>query len=437
MNADAAPGTQDAGIFRRGLVLFESASGQSLRVWATMAGFNIVMQVLFFGEMRGEKSQGEFGTLIAALGVVGLLTVPVLGLSQAFRLYLQNVKEDSRVIALRGSSLAVTETFAWLWCAVCLVLIFLPYPLPNLPRYSLQLFALMCVLLALSGCVSAAICEAAGRTRYWTTLAVGALVVRLVFGGLLVAYQPWAEAGLAALLVAGFVTLAPVLQPRDLHLAARLKTCREALDRDFLVFAGATLSVLVGIYLFTNADRIASVRWMNVQFLHNVLSAEGTQAEFDTYQATGLLSRCLLWGIQPLLWMFYAERSKLNKTPVASLKFIWIYLALLFIGTLVFGFGSSIVGQRWSVPAASNYGPTFAVILLPLGLLQGLGIFSLASRRYHECFVLGGCSIVYLLILTFFGRRPDLMLPFMFGSSVVCLMIVLFVGVVRWGRKQP
>jgi hypothetical protein len=29
------------------------------------------------------------------------------------------------------------------------------------------------------------------------------------------------------------------------------------------------------------------------------------------------------------------------------------------------------------------------------------------------------------------------MLAYMFGAALVALMIVLFVGVVRWGRKQP
>jgi hypothetical protein len=27
--------------------------------------------------------------------------------------------------------------------------------------------------------------------------------------------------------------------------------------------------------------------------------------------------------------------------------------------------------------------------------------------------------------------------PYMFGGGLVSLMVVLFVGIVRWGRKQP
>jgi hypothetical protein len=72
-----------------------------------------------------------------------------------------------------------------------------------------------------------------------------------------------------------------------------------------------------------------------------------------------------------------------------------------------------------------------------LGLLQALGIFSLASRRYHECFVLGGCGVGYTLLLYLAGRQPLLMPAYMFGGGLVSLTLVLFVGIVRWGRKQP
>jgi hypothetical protein len=85
----------------------------------------------------------------------------------------------------------------------------------------------------------------------------------------------------------------------------------------------------------------------------------------------------------------------------------------------------------------ATFGPTFAAVMLPLGLLQGLGLFSLASRRYPECFVIGGCGILYAVVVGTLGNRPQTILAYMFGASMVALMIVLFVGVVRWGRRQP
>ncbi len=75
--------------------------------------------------------------------------------------------------------------------------------------------------------------------------------------------------------------------------------------------------------------------------------------------------------------------------------------------------------------------------LVPVGILQGLGFFSLASRRYLECFVLGGFGIGFAVVLYLFGYQPPLLLTYMFGGGTVSIAAVLFVGIVRWGRKQP
>ena len=145
----------------------------------------------------------------------------------------------------------------------------------------------------------------------------------------------------------------------------------------------------------------------------------------------------MLWGTQPLLWIFYARRGPLAKTTPAALTPFWIYLGALVGGVIAL----SLLSRAWALggalPFLQEFGPTFAIVMLPLGILQGFGIFCLASRRYPECFTFGGCSVAYALMLALFGHRPEIMLPYMFGMALVSVMLVLFVGVVRWGRKQP
>jgi hypothetical protein len=241
-------------------------------------------------------------------------------------------------------------------------------------------------------------------------------------------------------MVAGFVTLTPALRARGVDMAGRLKTCRDVFDRDFLLFAGATLSVLLGIYLFTNADRIVSLGWMNRLAGRVMDPSVGTQTGFDHYQAAGLLGRGLLWGTQPLLWILFAQRSRLDRTTPASLTFFWIYAGVLLLGAILLGFLAQPLSRLFCGPnfqSTARLVPSLAAAMVPLGLLQALGIFSLASRRYHECFVLGGCAAGYALLLYFAGRQPQLMPAYMFGGGLVSSMIVLFVGIVRWGRKQP
>jgi hypothetical protein len=438
MKVDVEPAATKPGVFAQATNIYATITGQFALAWAVVALLNFGTQALLFHEMVAPgRPVGEFGVFNAALAIAGLLATPVVALPLALRLFFARA-QSTGLDRLRESTVVVTETFAWIWGACCLVLMLLPTPVPALPRFAVALFTLMNVLLALGAVIGAAVCAEARQERRWALLLVTACLVRLALGGWITAYQPCAEAALAAYVVAGFITLAPALRPRVVSLASRLSSCAAALDAGFLRFAPATLSVMLGLYLFTNADRIAALGWMNISVGEGSLPSEPLRHIFDVYQATGLLARAILWGTLPLLWIVYAERSKLNKTTVGSMKFFWIYLATLVLGAGVLG----ALGQRGGplealIPQASSIAPTFAAVMIPLGLLQGIGIFSLASRRYPECFVLGACGILYALVLSFVGSRPQMMLPYMFGSSVVALMVVLFVGVVRWGRKQP
>jgi len=340
---------------------------------------------------------------------------------------------------LRSSSVTVIETTAWIWGGFCCLLTLISLPLPSLPRSSLQLFALVNVLVALGSVLGRTVCENENRHRFWISLFVAAAFARVVVASIFTAFEPWAEAGLTVSLVAGFITLAPAFRSRSVDWLARINACRAIYDRDFLLFAGAALSIFTGLYLFTNADRIVSLTWVDaVPKASVMMGADITKSDFDTYQATGLLGRALLWGTQPLLWILYAQRARLARTTIPSLVFFWIYLGALIAGAFLLG----SLTQTWGpisvlIQSAPKFGPTFAAVMIPLGLLQGLGIFSLASRRYPECFVLGGCSVIYTFVLILMGRHPEFMLPYMFGASIISIMAVLFVGIVRWGRKQP
>ena len=75
-----------------------------------------------------------------------------------------------------------TETFAWIWGALCLVLVFVLAPVFDLPRFSLQLFTLMNVLIAIGGVISSAVCERGHRLRLWAWLLAAAALARVLVG---------------------------------------------------------------------------------------------------------------------------------------------------------------------------------------------------------------------------------------------------------------
>jgi len=444
MNTAVAPAAKDAGFFRRAVQCYENQTGQPALAWLLVALANFAFQGLLYYEMHSarEETQGEFGTLNAAVGIIGLWTVPLLAVHHALHFYSmrpQATGADALDETLRSSSVTVIETTAWIWGGFCCLLTLISLPLPSLPRSSLQLFALVNVLVALGSVLGQTVCENENRHRFWISLFVAAAFARVVVASIFTAFEPWAEAGLTVSLVAGFITLAPAFRSRSVDWLARINACRAIYDRDFLLFAGAALSIFTGLYLFTNADRIVSLTWVDaVPKASVMMGADITKSDFDTYQATGLLGRALLWGTQPLLWILYAQRARLARTTIPSLVFFWIYLGALIAGAFLLG----SLTQTWGpisvlIQSAPKFGPTFAAVMIPLGLLQGLGIFSLASRRYPECFVLGGCSVIYTFVLILMGRHPEFMLPYMFGASIISIMAVLFVGIVRWGRKQP
>jgi hypothetical protein len=297
---------------------------------------------------------------------------------------------------------------------------------------------LLNVLVALGGLLSGTMCRNAGKLRLWSWLVVSSLVARLVLSALLTMTHGWAESALAAFLVAGLITFAPALRVTEADESQRLKALVTALDRAFLLDLGAIFSVFLGIFLFSSADRLVAQSWFGTPPNDNVGYVDWSM--FDAYQAAGLLGRSILWGTMPLLVVFYLQRSRLERTTAASMEWFWIYLFTLI--------GSVIFLELFHVPLSELFCgtncarvaylvPGFVLTMIPLGLLQGLGIFGLASRRYLECFVFGACGIAYLVLLYVVGRQPQLMIAYMFGGGLVSMMIVLFVGVVRWGRKQP
>jgi len=244
---------------------------------------------------------------------------------------------------------------------------------------------------------------------------------------------PWAESALAAFLLAGCLTLIPILRQPEIELAS-LKDWRALCQRDFLLYLGATLSVVMALFLFSSADRIVARSWF--EHAENYAGWGST----DSYQTAGLLGRSLLWGTQPLLLIFFLRRARTTRTTSDILNLFWIYLGVLVAGALLLTLLRRPLCEFFggeNVRLATMLVPFFALVMTLLGIIQGLGIFALASRRYIECFVLGGASIGYTALLYFAGRQPVLMLTYMFGAGLFSLMLVLFVGIVRWGRRQP
>jgi len=419
----------------RALQFYRERTGDSLVPWAGVAVLNFAAEIVF----RRNFAAGEFGTLNTVLAIVGLMTLPVLAVDRAFAWYLaQNHAADQaeRLAGLRASAGLVTETCGWVWGGISVLLLAACLPLLKLPRLPIDLFTLVIVLLAIGGVVSGALRAEGKRQRSWGWMLVGAALVRVASGAWLAGFEPWAETGLAASVFAGFVTLLPTLTQAETGAGLRFKAMRTLLDVDFLRYFAATFSVLLGIFLFTSGDRLVGQSWFGV--VTNLNLGFVDWRAFDAYQTAGLLGRALVWGTQPLLWLLLAHRSAQNRTTLASLSWFWIYLGALVGGSillLMFKEPLSALFCGKDFTRTAQFVPSFAVTMVPLGLLQGLGVFVLASRRLIECHVFGGLGVAYALMLYLVARQAEMMPVYMLGGSFVAMTVLLGVGIARWGRQ--
>ena len=432
MNASSGESRGILSPVRAALVSYREDTGQSLLAWASLAVLGAATQIIF----RRNLEPGEFGVLNSILAAIALSAVPLLALRQSLTFLLASEITPERREVIRDGASPLVQNFA-LALAFVSALLFIPLVgLLHLPRAWIGFLALPNVFAALGIVVCATLYEQQGKERLWLFLILLAAVLRLGIAWFWMNKDPWTEAGLASGLCAALVLLTPILRQSRIVFDWR-KTFAVFGDQEFMIYFAATLSVALGIFLFTNADRIiAQARFgqatdNNLGFVHWSL--------FDGYQTAGMLGRSLLWGTQPLLVFLLGRRATRLKTIRGDYILLWIYLGALVVGALLLCLLAQPLARlfRGADPEATvHFVPAFAMTMIPLGLLQGLGFFALASRRYPECFALGASALAYTLFLMLEGNA-QLMLSCMFGGGGVALMAVLFIAVVRWGRAQP
>jgi hypothetical protein len=414
----------------RALAAYRTETGRSILFWAAVALLSFAIQIVF----RRLLLPGEFAIFNTLFAVAGLAAAPIVALRQALAHF--SMRKDEHAKIKNDTRDALVQNFTLAWAFVCALLVLPALDFLGLPRFSLGLWAFLYIFLALGAAFSADLFERQNRRKLWAVLVLFSCTVRLILAWFFAGSKPWAESALAACAVAGLILVAPLF--REMRFVLDPAKVRELLrDREFTRYLIATISIVVGTFLFTNADRIVAQPWFGEPTDNNMGVVHW--GLFDGYQTAGLLGRSLLWGTQPILLLLLARRARQKRTAGDVRRLAWYYL-----GTLVLG---AIALHQLAAPLSHLFGgenqditayfiPGFSFAMVPLGLLQGLGVFALASRRYPECFSFGVASLAYTLLLALVGT-PQLIQSYMFGGGMVALLFLLFLAVVRWGRIQP
>lgn len=423
-------------------------------IFSALCFFGAVLGFATQAIFRRDLASGEFGVLNATLGLVGLLGVPLNALNQAVTHHLARHHaraEDKEIENLRAAARKLLIAAALGSALAALLLSLLLGWLIHLPRLSLGVAALVLVWVTLGGTLSGAFCLGLSRFRFWGGLVLGASLLRLTLAASLSTWEPWAETGLIISIATGLVMLVPLFQDRSLSVGWA-QAWRSFAHQPFLLYLAAALSVALGLFLFPFSDQIIAQKWFGPQPDGRDPITTVSSGEYDSYQAAGVLGRALIWGTQPLLLVFFTQRSRrgtplwkgFNAPSVRALfsgyRLVLLDLAALIVGVVLLTLLRSPICQLFTGRDdfwTERFIFYFAVAMVPIGLLQVLGTYFLASRRTTECYLFGACSVAYALLLYCAGRQPELLLTYMTGGTSFILFGLFFFLIIKWSRSQP
>lgn len=362
----------------------------------------------------------EFGYLNATLALIGMLTIALTAASQAVTHHLARHQAEDRPeevahLKAASSSFLIYLTIA---CSVLALLVIKPVTdFFHVPRVTLTVVALGCILVNMWSALAMSWCAGLSRFTLLAGLTLASVAVRLVVGGAGSRAWPTAELGVGASILAGLVLVAGATWSHGGMPRPSRERIRPILEPSFIRYLLAALAVCGGQYLFLYGDLLVAQR----QLVPETLGA---------YSAAGLFGRAVVWFPTPVLTVFFTARSGRPRSDRATVK-----LLLLFTGLTIFGAAGVFLTREWlgqlllgrSEPAVVVLMTRFAIAMIPVGLLQALGFYFLSARKLVACFLYGALGLAYWGTLSRWGGDPDLLVRLILlgaGSSAVLLSAV-------------
>jgi hypothetical protein len=387
---------------------------------------NYVFQAII---SRNLGDSGEFGLANSALSFTGLLGLPVAIATFAITHYIARFNfagEDERLHSL----LAGCRKFLFrLTIAGSLLAVLLVKPLGDFfhfPRTSLMLVTLAFALAGLWAAFAVALCQGLGWFKRLAFIGVISMLLRLAFGGLGTIKIPTAEMVVLASVFGLLANLVLLYWKKDLARPSRHP--ESPWNSEFIQFLVVSAACVGGGYCFMQGDLLVAKRY----FL---------KSELDAYSAAALLARALPMTVAPLLIVLFTHRSGKNQhdSLMEQLKLLGLYV----IGLVVGAAGLLLLGAL-CLKIISRNTPDVAAMLTPLtitmtfvGLLQGLALWSLASRWAKISMLYGVLGLGYWLTLLALGKTPPDLLRVMPVAAGIAFGALLLVWLVTMRRHKP
>ena len=414
----------------------DSPAGKLLQSGIIFAAASFLTTLVHYGfqmiiSRQLGQTPGEFGLMNSTITFVGFLGLPLAIASQTVTHYIARFHFSRDSERLHGLLAGCRRFLLHITLAGSVLAIVLIKPLGDffhLPRASLTLIALLCVLGGLWGSYVTALCQGLAWFKRLAGIGLLAATLRVLFGWQTTKIWPVAEWAVAASLVMLLANLILLFWKKDFP--GRAQTVISPWDREFVRYLVVSAACVLGSSCFTQGDLLVAKRYFPA-------------AELDAYAAAGLLARGLPTVVGPLLAVLFTYRSSRQHTDALpeQLKLLGLYA-----GTLLFGAGCLFVLREFCLhllhqdnPTATGMIPPLAATMVFVGLLQALGLWALASRWLKISLLYGVLGVGYWFALLFLGQSPaDLLrvLPLAAGGAFAVIFIVWLIAM-RGGKIQP
>jgi len=284
---------------------------------------------------------------------------------------------------------------------------------------NLMLITLGCTLLGLWASLATALCQGLAWFKRLALIGFIGMMLRVSFGWFVTLKWPSQETAVLASVFALLANLVLLFWKKDLSLRGRAVS---PWNREFVLYLVVSMAFVVGNYCFTVGDVLVMQRYFS-------------GADRDAYTAAERLAAGLPTAVGPLLAVFFTYRSTQHTGAALreQLKLIGLYAAGLVCGAAALFalriFCLKLIGKY--TPEAADMIGQLAVTMIFVGLLQAIGMWSLASRWSKISLFFGGLGLVYWLTLFVIGRTPASLLqtmPVAAGIAFAALFLVWLIA---------
>jgi len=365
---------------------------------------------------------GEYGLVLATVTFITFLGLPLAIATQAITHYIARFHSSGDDARLHGLLAGCRRFLFWVTVAgsvLAIIFIKLLGDFFNIPRTSLTLVSLGCVLTGLWGSYFTALCQGLGWFKRLALIGLLSAVLRVLFGGITTKIWPVAEYAVAAsgvMLLANFVLLFWRKEfPRRTDVVVSPWT------REFVQFLIVSAAYVIGSNLFIQGDLLVANKFF-------------AKSEIDAYGSAGVLARALATAVGPLLIVLFTHRSSRPHGDALweQLKLIGLYTAGLVGGAIGLVMLKTFALQllHRNTPDAAGMIVQLSITMVFVGLLQALALWSLASRWMKISLLYGALGIAYWLALLFLGKSPADLLWVMPRAAAVAFFTVFLVWLI-------